>query len=309
MQSHSPSRVTLFFKTLFLNYFCIGSGYLALGRNRRFAVCAALFFLIYYLFIFGSPFDAYFQIPYYLIGAFVVLILIDAVFVSRRPPVKIMGRRALRPVALVLFVIGLGLFVSAQYLLARDLVTTRTFFMTSPNMVPGLLEGDLLVARAWAWRDRQGGANGFQRGDVVMHRQGDSYFLRRIVALPGERFSVSSGVAVIDGNSFNSEIQVVMKVIYSPTLPRTDGIVLKETTPEGRSYQIVVRQLPDAKDKGASAVLTVPEGYVAVLSDNRMPYIPEDYVKIGFVPFEGLIARPLRVIASVDATRVGQAVR
>ena len=180
--------------------------------------------------------------------------------------------------------------------------------MVSPNMLPALLEGELLVARAWAWRSRENGEEGVKRGDIVMHRQNGGYFIRRVVALPGERFSVSKGVAAINGVPFKSELVGVMKVKVSESV-LTDGTIFWETTPEGRSYQIVVRQLPEGRDEGPSPILTVPDGYVAVLSDNRIPRIAEDYGKIGFVSFANLIARPLAIITSADSTRVGQAIR
>jgi signal peptidase I len=72
----------------------------------------------------------------------------------------------------------------------------RNFFVASKNMDPTLVEGDRLVAK-------MSGCSQIFRGDVVLTVEeaggaGQSLSIRRIAAIPGDRFSMKKGVVFIN---------------------------------------------------------------------------------------------------------------
>ncbi len=77
----------------------------------------------------------------------------------------------------------------------------QTAVIPSASMAPTLLPGDIVLVRKNAYQ------NGHRpvRGDIVMfRREGISdYFVKRVIALPGERVTVRYGAAAVNGQWLN----------------------------------------------------------------------------------------------------------
>jgi signal peptidase I len=68
----------------------------------------------------------------------------------------------------------------------------RTFYLPAESMAPTLLRNDRLVAS-------MRGPGAPRRGDVVLLDVGDSIYVKRVAALPGDRIGMVDGVVILNG--------------------------------------------------------------------------------------------------------------
>ncbi len=92
----------------------------------------------------------------------------------------------------------------------------KPFYIPSESMMPGLLKGDRLVVSkypyGWSWvsasfhvlprSDWRVNAATPEYGDIVIpvHPERDEDYIKRVVALPGDRIAVVNGQIVLNGN-------------------------------------------------------------------------------------------------------------
>jgi signal peptidase I len=144
-------------------------------------------------------------------------------------------RRTLRTVVEWLAVIGGALVVA---LLVKTFLV-QAFWIPSPSMTPTLNEGDRVLVNKLA-----DGANDINRGDIIVFERpnadgngglesGIKDLIKRVVAMPGETLEARDGVVFIDGQRLDE-----------PYLE--PGTITSDLQP-----------------------LTVPEGHVYVMGDNR----------------------------------------
>lgn len=165
-----------------------------------------------------------------------------------------------------------GILAAVFLALFLRLFVLNVLYIPTENMEPNLRRGDFIIG----WRLSYGfplplmqgqrlNAKSPQRGDVVALRfPGDQeqILIRRVIGLPGEKLSMQDGAVVVNGVALPVEEQT--------------ADVQVEAGPEGRSYAI--RFNP----QGRMAEVTVPEGHVLVLSDNR--FRSDDSRDWGMVP-------------------------
>ncbi|HEV2529453.1 MAG TPA: signal peptidase I [Thermomicrobiales bacterium] len=123
------------------------------------------------------------------------------------------------------------------------------------NWIPGVdREG------AWLWSP----FGDLERGDIVVLEppvDADEPFIKRIVGLPGDTVSFSDGYVILNGERLDES--------YIPEAITTcdpDNALVDQPTCD----------------------ITVPDGYVYVLGDNRTPRGSEDSRMFGLVPQENL---------------------
>lgn len=168
-----------------------------------------------------------------------------------------------------------GRFVPLPYvflisgLLIAAIAAVRIFlfqpvFILSDSMAPTMRRGDRGVAVSSLFM-----RGGPRRGDVVTFRDprgGGELLVKRVVALPGERFGIVDGVVSVDGRPL-------------------DEPYIKET--------ISIKYLP--------APYIVPEGFVVVLGDNRN--FSDDSLVWGPLPVGNITGRMTRVMWPPDRVK------
>ena len=199
---------------------------------------------------------------------------------------------------------GLALMLLA--VLAFHSLIAKPFYIPSPSMVPTLWTGDRLVVSkypyGWSWvsasfhllpRSRtRVWAGTPEYGDIVIvaPRNSKEDYIKRVVALPGDRIAVDDGQIILNGKPVPQEIEpptdVPLSALSSPDEPnpcndssysgrrirKPSGQIvcelptLRETMPNGASYLIV-----DHEDQPLDHMreIKVPPGHVFLMGDNR----------------------------------------
>jgi signal peptidase I len=192
------------------------------------------------------------------------------------------------------------------------------FYVPSQSMEPTLLIGDALVASKYPYgygmasvpmpitlgtTHRLFGAMP-ERGDVVVFRwPGDisQIWVKRVVALPGERVQMRHGQLFIDGRPAPLRADG-MGQMENDDGSRTRAARYIETLPGGRSHAIFKIGGDAALDN--TIEVTVPAGHVFVLGDNRDrsadSRVPLSRGGVGLLPVENLTGRVEAIAGSWD---------
>lgn len=237
---------------------------------------------------------------------------------------------------------GLALMLLA--VLAFHSFVAKPFYIPSESMMPNLLVGDRLVVSKypygynWSslsfhplprsdWR-LFGGTP--QYGDIVIPVPPylDEDYIKRVVALPGDRIAVRGGQIILNGKPVRQQVEPDMEIPVDlnsqcsefdyPGMKVTgpDGSqvckmpVLRETMPNGASYLIVDHTQQPLDDM---AEITVPKDAVFVMGDNRdhssdsraPAYSPENPMANGLggpIPLANIGGRAEFITFSLDGT-------
>lgn len=126
----------------------------------------------------------------------------------------------------------------------------------SGSMSPSLLPGDVLLIRPlWPWEGLPA------RGQVVAIRMPDGrFFLKRVIALPGERLQMRAGHLYLNG------APVPLEDVGPDDAPPFSTIA-RERLPGAPSHLVARPLLPGPLDD--TPRLEAPPGHVLVLGDHR----------------------------------------
>lgn len=188
--------------------------------------------------------------------------------------------------------IGLGLAV--------DIVLPfgwRTFNIPSGSMTPTLMVGDFLLADTRA-------AYTPTRGDVVIFSHDDVDYVKRIIALPGDRIAMADGVPVLNGTPL-AQTPDGEFVVPEPMSFGTKTRRLIETLPGGPSYPVL--QLPSGSFRSMPE-MTVPAGKLFMLGDHRDNSM-DSRSAIGTVAIDAVIGPARTLYWSRDQSRILTTVR
>ncbi len=231
---------------------------------------------------------------------------------------------------------GLALMLLA--VLAFHSFIAKPFYIPSPSMMPNLIKGDRLIVSkypyGWNWSsisfhlaprgDWRVWAATPEYGDIVIpvHPTRDEDYIKRVVALPGDRIAVHDGQIILNGKPVPQEVEPAIEIpidINAPCPPsdypgmrmtKPDGTracampVLRETMPNGASYLVIdhMTQTLDNYDE-----ITVPAGHVFVMGDNR-DHSADSRAEVfaqglgGPVPLENIGGRAEFITFSLDGT-------
>lgn len=197
-----------------------------------------------------------------------------------------------------------GLALMLLGVLAFHTFVAKPFYIPSGSMTPNLLVGDRLVVSkypyGWSWvsasfhvlprGDWRVKAVTPEYGDIVIVVPPDKTedYIKRVVALPGDRVAVIDGRLILNGKPVKRELEAPARIPvdhhlcdglpclgefepYRVTLE--DGTQVyepptyRETLPNGASYRIIDHA--DITSVDYYAERTVPPGHVFLMGDNR----------------------------------------
>ena len=215
----------------------------------------------------------------------------------------------------------------------------KPFYIPSESMMPGLLVGDRLVVSkypyGWSWVSPsfhifphwQGRLWGEmpERGDIVIVTPPgqSSDYIKRVIGLPGDRIEMIQGQLILNGQPVRRTERPPTMIPVDSNVPcdgdprfgnfrvrAPDGLmycrlpVFRETLPNGRSYDTIDVGYSDGDDY---APVTVPEGHVFLMGDNR-DHSADSRFSIanqglgGPVPWENIGGRAEFVTFSLDGS-------
>jgi signal peptidase I len=193
-----------------------------------------------------------------------------------------------------------GLIVMLLGVVVFHTLVAKPFYIPSMSMMPNLLVGDRLVVSkypyGWSWvspslhvlprSDRRLLPATPQYGDIVIvvPRGTNEDYIKRVVALPGDRIAVIHGQIVLNGKPIPQVVEPPLDLAVDanepcdpadfPGLRFRDAAgrsfcelpILRETLPNGASYRIIDHEQQPLDDY---AEVTVPAGHVFLMGDNR----------------------------------------
>jgi len=200
---------------------------------------------------------------------------------------QVVGKIALRRynrwwAYLGIILLGSLLFTPARLINEQE---TQSFSIESGSDLPNLRPGERIMAIGKP-------PIAVTRGDIVvfLHPKSRASWIRRVIALPGERVAIENSIVSINGVTLSRE-----------TL---QGGEVLERLPEG----LVIRLLDGSRLPlfDQMATKTVPPGHYFVLGDNRDNSLDSRMPDIGMVPAESIIRKAAYIYWSDDLSRIGQ---
>lgn len=203
-----------------------------------------------------------------------------------------------------------GLMMAIQ--VACIVFVTKSFafatnYIPSESMVPSLEVGDRILVSKWPWGYSRAsllvdpgidlpGKDGRlfgavpERGDIAVftHPQTGETMVKRVIGLPGDRIALSAGRLYINGQLV--ERRAVASYAYrDPSGSVTDVVRYDEVLPGGRVHPIIERGDDGLAD--TMPEVTIPDGHLFMMGDNRDNSGDSRFWRMGFVPLAKLQGR------------------
>ena len=260
-----------------------GAGQFYNRQRRKALVWYAAIFLLPILFILCECLYSFWGLVLmlFLFGWLYLYNIGDAIHGALRP--KKMGPRIwdkILVIALVIF-IAADVAIIAGYRSA-NIIGLRAFRIISNSMAPTLQTGDSFVLDVDYYRKKK-----IECGNIISFYR-ETYkgpLCKRVIGLPGDRIKGEGNAVEVNGS--------VIQEAYAQFTGRNaklDGFNQKHRTSK-------------------FGPVTVPEGQLFVLGDNRDNSFDSRDPEFGFVPIESVWAKPLYIYFSTDRSRIGKSIK
>lgn len=177
------------------------------------------------------------------------------------------------------------------------LASCRNFSVPSGSNIPTLLVGDIVMVLPFG----EGPATGAPaRGDMAVFRLPkvrSSYFIKRVIGLPGDRIQMRNGRLFINGDMVRREpagsYKTAVEFGSEKPVPK-----YREILANGRTYEVIEIQ-GDSGYYDNTDEYVVPAGHCFVMGDNRdNSDDSRDLAAVGYIPLENFVGKPWRVLFS-----------
>ena len=262
----------------FLTVLTPGLGHLYIGQPRRGITLFILVLIADTLLMFAMMGVLarfwMFAISFAMLVGLWLFILIDAVVRARRTPASALQGQNRWTIYVGAFVLACLVFAAPCIYALQAHASGRLLWLSvnSSSMEPTLETGEYLLADATYYHNRMP-----MRGEVAVYRhptQPELYYIKRIVAVEGDRVAIKGGHAIVN------------------------GMAVEEPYVEEGAAAGPFANLPETQ---------VPAGFVFVLGDNRAHSVDSrDTVAHGPVPLANLIGRVTDVAISRHLARMGR---
>jgi signal peptidase I len=179
----------------------------------------------------------------------------------------------------------LALLVAGQPLILAMHGFYKPFYIPAESMMPTLAKDDRFIAS-------MRGPGDLRRGDIVLVRVPGGVYVKRVAALPGDRFAMVGGAVLIDGSPVPQRLVRTERV--DVPYPREARRLVERFPGEVGDHEIYDIGMTLADD---FPEIRIPAGHLFVLGDNRDQSadsrIPREQQGLELVPTGDVVGRPL----------------
>lgn len=175
-------------------------------------------------------------------------------------------------------------------------VGTQTFKISTPSMEPTILVGDNIVA------DFSISEKSIVIGDLVVFKgleDENQFYISRIAALPGDRFSMQDDFLILNGQK--RRVEKAMN-ISSNDPSNSEMTIYKEILPGGKAISIYKSVKFDSTIANRGEIV-IPKDSVMLISDNRDNALDSRY--LGLIPLKNISGKILYSFWGKNKSRIG----
>jgi signal peptidase I len=162
----------------------------------------------------------------------------------------------------------------------------KNFYLPSEGMAPTLAKNDRFVAAMRNWGP-------LRRGDVILCAVGDSIYVKRVAALPGDTIAMRGGTVILNGRAVPQRF--LREEFAPPSGEPQPARRLAERFPGEAAEHEIYDTGPSPVDEWAER--RIPPGFVFVLGDHRDrsadSRIPRAEGGVDLLPMAEVRGRPL----------------